>query len=320
MRTESDDATVTEPAAADEPDEITVCVCSYRRPELLERLLAALAVQRTDGSFTFLCAIVDNDPLESARSVVERLQPVFPVPIRYAVETTRNFALARNQALRLVSGNYFAFIDDDELPCEDWLLQLWRTLHRYRADAVLGPVRPYFERHPPSWVVRSRICDRPSYPTGSTVHWRKTRTGNVLLRTALVAKDGIRFDPAYATGGEDVDFFMRAARAGNSFVWCEEAPAYEVVPESRLRRWYHLKRAFLQGRVSFKYATDRLSTIGRLRVAVKALAATIIYTCALPLLFLSGDHIGMKYLIKNCHHIGRLLAALGVSHPASRNF
>jgi hypothetical protein len=168
--------------------------------------------------------------------------------------------------------------------------------------------------------VRSRICERPSHPTGDTLHWKQTRTGNVLLRTAIVVQDGIRFDPAYATGGEDVDFFRRAASAGKTFVWCEEAPAYELVPEARLSRRYYLKRALLQGRVSSKYAAERPSALATMRVAAKAFVAMAVYTCALPFLFLLGDHVGMKYLIKDCHHIGRLLAMLGVSHSASRDF
>lgn len=318
--TESSVASAIDANVALGADEITVCICSYRRPELLERLLAALAVQRTNGLFSFSCAVVDNDAAASALTVVERLQPMFPVPIRYAVEPVRNFALARNRALNLVSGNFLAFIDDDEVPREDWLTELWRTLHQYQADAVLGPVRPYFESRPPSWIVRSRICERPSHPTGSTLHWRQTRTGNVLLRRAMVVEDGVRFDPAYATGGEDVDFFRRAAGAGKTFVWCEEAPAYELVPEARLRRRYFLKRAFLQGRVSSKYAAERPSAFGTVRVAAKAFVATVVYTLALPFLFLLGDHVAMKYLIKDCHHIARLLAIFGVSHSASRDF
>jgi len=301
-------------------DEITVCVCSYRRPKLLERLLTALASQRTDSEFTYCCVVVDNDAAATASAVVERLQPAFPVPIKYVVEPTRNIAMARNQALSLVTGNLLAFIDDDEVPCEEWLFQLRKALCRHQADAVLGPVRPYFECQPPSWVVRSRICERPSHAAGSRLHWRQTRTGNVLLRTAIVAEDGIRFDSSYATGGEDIDFFRRAAKVGKTFVWCEEAPVHELVPEARLCRRYYLKRALLQGRISLKYATERSSPLKILGVAAQAGAAMILYTTALPFLFLLGDHVGMKYLIKDCHHIARLLAILGLSHSGSRNF
>lgn len=183
-------------------EEITVCICTYRRLELLERLLVAVAAQRTDGLFRYSCVIVDNDASESARELVERLQLTFPVPIRYAVEPARNFALVRNRAVGMATGNLFAFIDDDEVPNEDWLLQMLGLLHRTGADAVLGPVRPYFENEPPSWIVRSRICERAAHPTGMALHWRQTRTGNVLLRAALINEDGIRFDPAYASGGK----------------------------------------------------------------------------------------------------------------------
>lgn len=305
---------------AEEIEKITVCACTYRRPELLERLLAGLAKQQTDGLFTFTCAVVDNDALASAHPVIERLRPTFPVPILYAQEAARNIALARNRALSLVDGEFLAFIDDDEVPAEDWLVQLWRTLHLYQADAVLGPVRPYFDVPPPAWVVRSRICERPSHTTGSTLHWRQTRTGNVLMRFSLVVGDGIRFNPEYATGGEDVDFFRRAASVGKTFVWCEEGPVFELVPEARLRRRYYLKRALLQGRVSLKYAAEQSSTVGILSIAAKALAAMLLYTCSLPFLFLFGEHIGMKYLIKDFHHIGRFFAVLGVSHSATRDF
>jgi succinoglycan biosynthesis protein ExoM len=310
---------VTEPSVI-ETDQITVCICSYRRPELLERLLNKLAIQQTNGLFTFHCVVVDNDGSATASPVVERLQPAFAPPIGYSVEPQRNFALVRNRALGLVRGNLIAFIDDDEFPCDDWLLQLWRTLHHYRADAVLGPVRPYFEGQPPSWLVRSRICERPSYPTGSRLHWRQTRTGNVLFRTNIVTEDGVQFDPAYAIGGEDIDFFRRAAGVGKTFVWCEQAPVYELVPQARLRRRYYLNRAFLQGRVSSKYAIERPSALGTLRVAAKAFGAMFIYTSGLPFFFLLGDHIWMKYLVKDCHHVGRLLAILGVSHSTNRDF
>lgn len=301
-------------------EEITVCVCTYKRPELLKRLLAALSAQQTDGIFTLSCVIVDNDVLESGRPVVDSLQSEFQVPIHYVVETERNFALVRNRALSLVSGSFAAFIDDDEVPEPDWLVRLWHTLHHFHADAVLGPVKPYFERKPPSWIERSRICERPSYPTGTTLNWKQTRTGNVLLRMAIVSESGVSFDRAFASGGEDVDFFRRAAKAGRKFVWCEEAPAYELVPEARLQRRYFVKRAFLQGRISLNYAMDRPSAWGTLRVASKALFAAILYTVALPFLFVRGEDVGMKYLIKDCHHISRFLAVLGFSPSASRNF
>lgn len=299
---------------------ITVCICTYKRLDLLEKLLRAVAAQRSDGLFTWSCVVVDNDAEGSARGLIEQLRTILAVPMQYEVEPTRNFAQVRNRVVSLAPGDLLAFIDDDEVPQEDWLLRMLQTMQQSQADAVLGPVRPYFENEPPKWVVKSRICERPAYPTGTVLHWRQTRTGNVLLRAAIIRDEGLRFDPAYGSGGEDVDFFRRAALAGKKFVWCEEAPAYELVPESRLTRSYHLKRALLQGRVSLRYSTEKPSFVGRVGVAAQALTAAILYTLALPFLFLVGDHLGMIYLIKDCHHLSRLGAMLGFGRSAGRNF
>jgi succinoglycan biosynthesis protein ExoM len=301
-------------------DHITVCVCTCLRPELLNRLLTQLARQKTNGLFTMSYVVVDNDPGESARPIVTDAAERLSLSLRYVPEATKNFAVIRNRALELVDGNLFAFIDDDEMPREDWLMQLRQTLYECSADGVLGPVRPYFEEEPPSWIVKSGICRRPEYPTGTALHWRETRTGNVLMSTRVVAESGLRFDPQFGTGGEDVDFFRRATAAGRRFVWCGEAPAFELVPPARFRRRYHIKRALVQGGISLKYAVARPSAVNRLRVAGKASCAAAVYTLALPLLFMAGDHVGMKYLIKDCHHIARLLAMVGISRSNGRGF
>jgi succinoglycan biosynthesis protein ExoM len=304
----------------DGKDHIAVCVCTCLRPELLSRLLTRLAHQRTQDLFTMSCVVVDNDPAESARTVARDAADRLSLALRYLPESTKNFAVIRNRALEAVDGNLFAFIDDDEVPGDDWLMRLRQTLYDCSADGVLGPVRPYFEQEPPSWIVKSGICRRPEYPTGTVVHWREMRTGNVLMLTSVVTENSLRFDPRFGTGGEDVDFFRRASAAGKRFVWCSEAPAFELVPPARLRRRYYIKRALLQGGISLKYALGGPSGTGLLRVAGKASCAAIIYTLALPVLFMVGDHVGMKYLIKDCHHIARLLAIIGISRSTDRGF
>jgi succinoglycan biosynthesis protein ExoM len=308
------------PVSTCETDNITVCICTYQRPILLDRLLRALAVQQTNGTFSYSCVVVDNDALESARKVVERWRPNFPVTIQYEVEPARNIAVARNRALQSARGNLIAFIDDDEVPQKDWLCRLRNTLAEYDADVVLGPVRPYFDEAPPQWLLKSGLCRRESLSTGSKVHWRRTRTGNLLMRAQIVNRAGILFDPAYGTGGEDVDFFRRAAGKGKVFVWCEEAPVYELVSGNRLQRRYYIERALLQGRISLRYAMNDESISGLVVVGVKALAAILIYTCALPFLFIAARHLGIKYLIKDCHHISRLLAIFGVGDVSRRDF
>jgi succinoglycan biosynthesis protein ExoM len=302
-------------------DSIAVCICTYQRTHLLPRLFEKISLQKTEDRFDITIAIVDNDKKAPARIMVSELESRFNVKTSYTVEPARNFAVVRNRVVRLSTGNFIAFIDDDEVPVEDWLYHLWLFSNQCNADGVLGPVRPYFENTPPDWLVRSGLCNRPSHTSGMILNWEQTRTGNTLLRRSIFDECGVWFDPYYATGGEDKDFFKRAEAAGCKFVWCEEAPAYELVPVERQSKSYYLKRALLQGAISAKYDRSGTDDIHRtLKLCAKTLVAAVIYTLLMPLFSLRGMHVLMKYMVKDCHHISRLFAMIGVPLIKQRNF
>ena len=48
---------------------VSVCVCTYKRPQSLSRLLTALDAQATDGRFTYSIVIADRDVHYVCRSV-----------------------------------------------------------------------------------------------------------------------------------------------------------------------------------------------------------------------------------------------------------
>jgi len=220
----------------------------------------------------------------------------------------QNIALARNKALDKSQGNFVAFIDDDETPIEQWLWLLYETMCSYKVAGILGPVLPSFQRQPPVWIVRSKLCERKRFPTGTYIeNASDTRTGNILLSKDFLDSHGFRFDPKFGlTGGEDCDLFRRMMEKGAKFVWCDEACVYEVVPSSRLTRRYLLKRALLRG-VANSHGIHFFSrSVGRSILAITC------YTSALPLLMVIGHHHFMRFLIKSCDHLGKVLAVIGI--------
>jgi GT2 family glycosyltransferase len=130
--------------------------------------------------------------------------------------------------------------------------------------------------------------------------------GNVLVRRQVLDELQGPFDPAFGSGGEDVDFFRRAIAAGNRFVWCGEATVYETVPVERTRLSFQVRRALLRGKTSLS------NPVGRRLGIVKSLVACCVYTAALPLFLLMGRHLFAKYLVKDFDHIGKLLAVCGI--------
>jgi succinoglycan biosynthesis protein ExoM len=283
-------------------EHISVCICTYKRPELLGPLLEKIQGQRTDNLFTYSVVVVDNDAAQSAKSIISAFKEKSSISVDYYCEPEQNISLARNKALKNARGNYVAFIDDDEFPTDSWLITLLKACHELGADGIQGPVIPIFENAAPQWVIKGKFYERPNYPTGLVLEWRQGRTGNLLLKRTMIDKNETMFDPEFGSGGEDQDFFRRMTARGYVFKYCHEATAYEYIPPMRWKRTFLLKRALLRGKIAILGPTFNVRNI------VKSLVAVPVYTASLPFLFLLGHHLFMKYLVKDFDHIGKVLA------------
>jgi hypothetical protein len=92
---------------------------------------------------------------------------------------------------------------------------------------------------------------------------------------------------------------------GRVFIWCNEAVVHEWVPPTRWKRSFMIRRALLRGKMSLQHGRGFAELI-------KSLLAVAAYTLSLPLLLVMGHHLFMKYLIKICDHVGKLLAFVGL--------
>ncbi len=294
---------------------VSVCVPTFKRPNTLDRCLASLVGQTCVG-FTISIVVVDNDLSQSAADVVSGWSRRSSIHLVYDVEPVQSISLARNRAVANSSGNFVAFIDDDEIPESDWVLRLVTAYDDYGVDGVLGPVVPSYVGRPPRWLVKSGLCDRTSLRSGTRlVSTRDMRTGNVLLGRHIFETEAVPFDPQFGrTGGEDTDFFRRMLVRGRSFVWCEEARVFEEVPTERQTRSYQLRRALVRG-VNSAHRESALSLN-----TLKSIIAVVIYTGSLPVLLLVGHHLFMRYLVRDCDHIAKLCAYCGIRLTHERTF
>jgi succinoglycan biosynthesis protein ExoM len=290
---------------------ICVCTCTYKRPQYLTRLLQELANQETDGLFTYSIVIADNDRFRSADRVVSDFAAASTISVTYCVEPQQNISRARNKAIENATGDFVAFIDDDEFPSKRWLLTLFKACNKYNVDGVLGPVKRHFDEDPPKWVIKGRFYERATYPTGFVIDWTKGRTGNVLLNRHVFEDCEQPFNPAFHRAG-DQDFFRRMIEKGYVFIWCDEAVAFEVVPPVRWTRSFMLKRALLRGTISLQHPTFGLRSIARSVLAVPA------YTIALPFALVLGHHRFMDLLVRLFDHLGKLMAFVGIKTVKSQ--
>ena len=223
---------VTRTAQIDRRDMIiSVCVCTYRRAGRLALLLADLCAQDIPIAEV---VVVDNDAAASARAVVEaRRTAACPFRLIYAIQPERNIALTRNRTVELASGEWLAFIDDDERAAPRWLSGLAAAALRYEADGVLSPVEPLVPANAPAWIRRGRFYDFPRMASGERVPLNRMRFGNVLLRGSVVRAEPGPFDGRYGlTCGEDGDLLIRLVDKGAKIVWFDDAPVFEPIERS----------------------------------------------------------------------------------------
>jgi succinoglycan biosynthesis protein ExoM len=293
---------------------IDVCICTFRRPLLLHRLLREVCDLQTEGRLTYSLIVGDNDVHASAREVVSEFVSGARTEVTYCVEPVQNIARVRNRVLDLAKGEFVALIDDDEYPAKDWLLVLLAACQERKADGVLGPVLPEFSNDTPDWFRRAGLYDfRKRHSTGEKLRWQECRTGNALLRREILKELPGPFREEFGTGGEDQDFFRRAIERGKVFTWCDEALVYEAIQPSRWSRRVVLGRALLRGKDTFKHRRHRWLNLA------KALVAVPLYCMALPVVFIAGQHHFMKLITKLASHTGLLLASVGLNPMNQRH-
>ena len=259
---------------------VSVCVATYRRPEGLTRLLDSLERQKLAQRVTVEIVVVDNDP-PSAEQLVTTHAARSRYVVRYLEQPEPNISLTRNTGVNAARGELVWFVDDDEEAEPGCLQHLLDALEDHSADAVFGPVVPSFEAATPDWL--KPLFERPIHPTGNTS--TAYRTGNTLVRTAVLRSLEGPFDPAFGlSGGEDAMLFRQLEAAGCHLIDSSSAIVSEAVPQDRAdwtwlrtrmrrqgRNWARLTRALDGGRVGLASLTMAGKAVAQ--VAAFAVAA-----------------------------------------------
>ncbi|HEX8148863.1 MAG TPA: glycosyltransferase family 2 protein [Pyrinomonadaceae bacterium] len=203
---------------------VSVVVPSYNYGHLVRETLDSLAAQ-TYGAWE--CVVVDDGSKDDTRSVVEAYAARDP-RVRYVWQENARQGAARNNGMRHSSGDYFQFLDaDDLLEARKFERQVEYLERHAEVDLVYSGVR-YFDsggaglghsrqysvwddggRWMPEVSGRGRVLLEPLLRNNIMV------VNSPLVRRRVVETVG-EFDAAI-TPVEDWDYWMRCAAAGFHF-------------------------------------------------------------------------------------------------------
>ncbi len=250
---------------------IDICICTFRRPFLVETLRSVARLDR--GVHELRVIVADNDEVPSARERVEALRKKMGMPVTYVHAPAANICVARNACLEAADGDFIAFVDDDEVVSEGWLKALLEKAQASGAAAVLGPVRAIYEPDAPDWMVAGDFHSTMPVFVGGEI--RTGYTCNVLIRWVAPFR-ALRFNTALGrSGGEDTDFFYRLTGLGGKIDYAPEAVVEEPVPAARASMDWLTKR-----RLRFGQTHGMLLGGARLK-SLPVVAAKISFCCVM---------------------------------------
>ena len=291
-------------AAVRAPEEIDVCVCTFRRASVAQTI-RSLADQLGPSKRLI---VIDNDEQPTSHALVRGVCEDAGVPVRFVHAPAHNISVARNAALDAATAPLMAFIDDDETASADWLDRLQEHMETTGADVVFGSVRALYPTDAPAWLKRADLHSIQAVVGADGL----VSTGyccNVLMRRRALGETRFRLDLG-RSGGEDTVFFHQVGRAGRRMVWCAEALTFETAAGGRACLTWLLKRFFRSGQ------THALTVMedGHSRAAAAALAAAKALFCAgTALLTLWSPTAWRRALVRGALHCGAVARYAGLA-------
>ena len=205
--------------------QISVIVCTRRRPLDLRRCLASL--QSVDDA-NYEVIVVENDDRAALGS-----GDAAQAGARVVVEPRIGLCFARNRGLAEARGEIVAFVDDDCEAHPRWLAELRAAFRDPAVTCVTGRVLPASEsRHSHRWFEHFSTFDRGPTPRRRRYvderppfFFSAAALGsgcNMAFRRTVFDRLG-RFDPVFDVGairgGGDLDLFGRVLEAGETAVY-----------------------------------------------------------------------------------------------------
>ncbi len=296
-------------------EHISVCVCTYKRPALLDKLLFELLAQDCNGAFIYSIIVIDNDATKTAETIVNKYKNNGKVDIDYFIESVQNISLARNKGIKNSRGNLIAFIDDDEYPVRNWLFSLFKAYKEFNCSGVIGPVCPIFDEESPSWAYKCNFFKTTCFSlrTGTVLKWSQLATGNVLMKKEIFDSANDYFDPSFGnTGGEDTDFFRRIClKKDISFIWSQEAVAYTRISEGYFNFSWIILRGLRLGGVYYKSWIRTRPFLYKIMLIMKVFPILVLQVFLFPIFFILRRNFYLTYLLRLFYEVGKILGVFG---------
>lgn len=202
---------------------LTIQFCTYKRPQLLARVLEACFDQTLAPEQYEVVLVNDGSPDETPE-VIERMRPIARCGFEVIHQPNGGLAKARNAGIARARGERIVFIDDDVLPTPRFAAEHVRSDDEHGDVIVRGGVintQSFDHLPPPIWSIANY---------SGNYFW----TTNVSLRRSRLDAVGGQFDDSFSEyGWEDIELGMRLRAIGTQGVFNKDALTFHYKPHAK---------------------------------------------------------------------------------------
>ena len=286
---------------------ISIIICTYRRKDKLHNTLLRLSNQNIELNLSYEVIVIDNQPSDEVKELVQKLSSNSKPLLKYIPFESRGLSKARNYGVANAQGKIICFTDDDCLPPENWLANIWDIFQNNNVAALAGPVIP---------VNYNRISDflrkRIELFWGPLGFFRLNAIGPIcLLKSSQIMPIGANmsftriclealgnFHDNLGAGtncvGEDTEYFERCLQNGKTLIYDPAISIMHDTDDSRgsfifILKWYISK-------IRYMFRRERLAGNSRFSIFFNIVKMTMdkISELLLPKRYKANACLGLK--------------------------
>lgn len=231
---------------------ITVAIPTYNGAERLPMVLEKLRSQKHLDGISWEIIVCDNSSTDDTATVVQQYQTDWPeqIPLHYRFAPEQGAAFARQRAVESAAGALIAFLDDDNLPAEDWLFQALTFAQSHpEAGAFGSQIHGQFESELPAELEHIKcflaIIERGNdphlyapankiLPPAAGLVVRKSAWMSAVPKRLFLNNKGKEAGLA----SEDLEALLYIQKAGYDIWYNPAMVVHHDIPDGRLRKDY----------------------------------------------------------------------------------
>jgi GT2 family glycosyltransferase len=222
---------------------VSVVVITHNRPKSVKDTLASLITQKVPP---YEIILIDNGltpPL--------KVDLPFPNLNLIRLDSQEGLSYARNLAITVAKGDYIAFVDDDAIVDQNWLLELQKN---FEFDLLGGSIKPLYESKPPAWWSEkdfggcAGIGNIQSSDPADCIWGTNIIISKAIFKAVGVFNENIGRQKGKLLSGEETELISRALKKRFKVTFVPDAIVYHKVSMKKMTFSYVVRWNYFSGR------------------------------------------------------------------------